>query len=74
VKKAKRTKNCDSGSAFIPVPLEDLFYQSLPADDQPVYHEAFANAINADPKPDPPWLEDPNEEAFGELRPLQLLE
>lgn len=61
---------CDppySGSAFIPVPLEDLFPNggSLPSTDEPVYFEAFDNDKNERPTYTSDATDDPNKEPFA---------
>jgi hypothetical protein len=56
----------DSGSsAILPVALDFLFPETLPAADAPIYYEAFDHSENENPNFDPQFTEDPNKEPFG---------
>ncbi|KAK6216415.1 hypothetical protein LQW54_003619 [Pestalotiopsis sp. IQ-011] len=61
---------CDppyGGSAFLPVPLENLFADaaSFPSSDEPVYYEAFDHDKNAFPDYDSTNTDDPSSEPFA---------
>lgn len=61
---------CDppyGGSAFLPVPLEDLFANaaSLPSSDEPIYYEAFDHATNEYPDYQSSNTDDPDKEPFA---------
>lgn len=56
---------CSGSSAILPVSLNNLFPETLPAADAPIYYEAFDNAPNEYPDYDSSFTDDPNGEPFG---------
>ncbi|KAK8103189.1 glycoside hydrolase family 18 protein [Apiospora sp. TS-2023a] len=53
------------GTAFLPVPLENLFGKTFPNAADPVYYEAFDHTNNEKPFWDSSATDDPNEEPFA---------
>ncbi|OQE13828.1 hypothetical protein PENFLA_c043G08195 [Penicillium flavigenum] len=61
---------CDppfNGTAFLPVPLDNLFPEDLPAADAPIYYEAFDHAQEQQENPlwQDQYTDDPNKEPFA---------
>lgn len=58
-----------SGTAFLPVPLDNLFPEDLPAADAPIYYEAFDRAQEQQENPhwEEQYTDDPNKEPFGKI-------